>query len=144
MYSYDEFVLFCSHNYLIIVLVRAVIARWRFALTLSNHMDYISAVTGSFNMASPLNFEPYAPPSEWRLDYVFPISAMLICASLTHKYSQPKNANWLDFALQLCPIFVDSAHGSQHVSFIELCACRGIQLYTNNTVFVIKSATWRI
>ena len=36
------------------------------------------------------------------LNYVFPISAMLICASLTHKYSQPKNANWLEFSWQLC------------------------------------------
>ena len=56
------------------------------------------------------------------LSYVFPISAMLIYASFTHKYGHTKNVNWLDISCQLCATFVDSASGSQHVSFIELCA----------------------
>ena len=90
------------------------------------------------------NFEPCAPPSEWRLELRFSYLGLLICSSLTHKYSQPKNANWLDLSWKLRAIFVDSAYVSLHVYFIELCACRGIQLYTNNPVVVIKSAIWRI
>ena len=74
-------------------------------MTKAQSLDYI------------LNFARHLANGD--LNYVFPISAMLICASLTHKYSQPNNANWLHFSLQLCAISVDSAHGWQHVSYIE-------------------------
>ena len=106
-------------------------------------MEY-SPVIRSFNMAAPLNFEPCAPPSEWRLELRFSYLGHVNFANLTHKYSHTKNANRLELSRQLCAIFVDNAYGSLHVSFVELCAYRGVQVYTNSPIFVIKSAIWRL
>ena len=61
-------------------------------------MDYVSSVTGSFDMATPLHFELFALPANGDLNYVFHISAMLISANLTHKYSHTKSTNRLEFS----------------------------------------------
>ena len=93
--------------------------------------SYVCVPSYANDWTTPFNFEPCAPPNQWRLELRFYyLSHLNLCKFDPHNiqsYEERKPVGVI-MAILMCAIFIDSAFGSLRVSFVELYACRGVQV----------------